>query len=82
MTEAITLKKGHSFCFESQVYRGGSKKRGVIPGEVVARILELNKKIEADNKKNKTENKTINLEKLRHVDKSEGVRRESVRVNS
>ena len=82
MSEAIKLKKGFSFCFENQVYRGGSKKRGVIPALVVGRIEKLNAKIESDNKKNNKKNKTIDLKKFSYVNKSEGISGKPVKFNS
>ena len=92
MTEAIKLKKGFVFCFENQVYRGGSKKRGVIPALAVGRIEKVNQKIESDNKKNNQNNKTIDLKKFKEVeeaniqtgknDKSTGTGREPFKSNS
>lgn len=86
----ITLKKGVVFSFGGQTYRGGSVRRGVIPSKVVVEIEKLNKKIEADNKENKTNNKTINLKKFAEVEKPEekknegklsGVKREPSELN-
>lgn len=74
MTEPIKLKPGCSFLFGGQKYKGGAVRNHTIPAEVVT---EINKQNEATKKANGTKKKgddgwtkLIDLEKIKHVEKS------------
>ena len=54
MSDGVKLKKGCSFMFEGQKYRGGAVRGHTIPAKVVDRVNDLN---EATKKANGTKKK-------------------------